>query len=610
MLTPWGESVTAENVWPEYPRPQFVRERWQNLNGRWQYAIRPRTDAMPEIWDGEILVPFCVESALSGVAQRLSDSQRLWYRRTFTPDTPNARSLLHFGAVDYHAALWINGAFVASHSGGFDAFTVDITNFLREGANELIVCADDPTSASDQPRGKQHLNPQGIWYTPVTGIWQTVWLEPVPLENSIAEIRLTPQLDTECVVAEVLLARPSRDPTLAVTLTARLGRTVVATLIGRPDRLLSLNVPAPQLWSPDNPALYDLEVALVRVADPSPATTERRAAAGLLREMPLRGQREADLYASARAIGAPLDVVSTYFGMRSIAVGSHPHTGEPTLLLNGSPVFHLATLDQGWWPDGPYTPPADAALVYEIEFLKAAGFNAARKHIKVEPARYYYHCDRLGLLVWQDMPSGFLPAQFVAPNDEAEGLRSSASTQVFENELTRMIRALRSHPSIVVWVLHNEGWGQFDSARLTAAVRSIDPTRVIDAGSGWLDLGAGDLIDRHDYAPEPTAPAPDERRARVIGEFGGLGWPVEGHLWNPHMRNWGYQTFRSAADLKTAYVRTTAAVGRAMREDGVCAAVYTQTTDVEGEVNGLLTYDRRVEKIPRAWLAATHASFK
>jgi len=605
LLTQWGEVLTPAAAWPEYPRPLCVRAAWQNLNGLWQYAVRARRAAMPTAWDGEILVPFCIESVLSGVSRRVGNGERLWYRRTFVAASIDARTLLHFGAVDQRVALWVNAAYVGSHDGGFDPFTVDISEYLHAGDNELIVCVDDDTNDSERPRGKQHAKPQGIWYTPVTGIWQTVWLETVPRENHIDEVRITPELEAAMVRVEVLLARPTRDPTLAVRLTVRLGDRVVARTIARPDRMVEIALDAPQAWSPAQPTLYDVEAELVRIVDPFPTEPPTADGVAVRRAVPLRGRRGALLYAAATLTGAVLDCVHSYFAMRSVRVGVHPATGQPTLLLNGEPVFHLATLDQGWWPDGLYTPPADAALVYEIGYLKAAGFNAVRKHAKIEPARYYYHCDRLGLLVWQDMPSGFLPAQFVAPNDEAEGLRSIAGSEVHELTLARMVRRLRQHPSIVVWVLHNEGWGQFDSARLTHYIRGIDPSRPVDAVSGWLDVGAGDLLDVHDYAAAPGAPAGDGRRALVIGECGGLGWPVEGHLWDPAMRNWGYQTLRSRAELQAAYARLVAALVVA-RDAGVCAAVYTQTSDVEGEVNGLLTYDRRVEKLPRNWLADIH----
>ena len=612
MLTRWGRDIVRDAVLDDYPRPQMARASWTNLNGVWQYAITPRNAPQPHAWDDEILVPFCVESPLSGVGRTVSPLDRLWYRRVFairdSARLADQRTLLHFGAVDYECAIWINGGLAGAHTGGFDPFTLDITEYVRPGDNEIIVGVTDPTSSDDQPRGKQHLKPQGIWYTPVTGIWQTVWLEQVPIRAHIEELNIAPTDDCDGIVFTGYLHRPSRDPELALRLTVRLGDKVVAELTVRPDRAVTVPIADPVLWTPDSPTLYDVEVALLRVPNPLPEDNDQQAVARLLRNVPLRGETEAARYADADITSAEeIDRVTGYFGLRRIELGPHPAGGHPTLLLNGAPVFHLGPLDQGWWPDGLHTPPADAAMIYEIEYLKAAGFNTLRKHIKVEPARYYYHCDRLGILVWQDMPSGFLPAQFVAPNDEGEALRSSRATEAYEIELQRIINRLKVHPCIVIWVLHNEGWGQFDTERLTDRIRGLDPTRLVNAASGWRDMGAGDLIDRHDYRADPTAPEADGQRALVVGEYGGVGWPVKDHLWNPEMRNWGYQTFHSAHEVKDAYRKATDAIIEMHTVQGLSGAIYTQTTDVEGEINGLITYDREVEKYPPEWLAEVHA---
>lgn len=607
MRTPWGERITAEPVWPEYPRPQLVRDRWLNLNGTWNYAITARREGRPLSWDGEIRVPFAVESDLSGVGRAVGPGDRLWYRREFgTPaGWAGQRILLHFGAVDFEAAVWVNDGWVGAHSGGFDPFSFDITGFLRPGTNELAVAVWDPTDEGQQARGKQSLSPQGIWYTAVTGIWQTVWLEPVPAENHIAELRLEPDLEGEAVAVEAVLGIPTTRTDLAVRLTvSEEGRDVAVKFIP-PDRQARVPVRDPRRWSPGDPFLYDLTAELLPVEELwGPQGPER---GGPLRRDPLRGPEELERYEEAAVAGDALDTVHGYFGMRSIAVGPHPNTGRQALLLNGSPVFHLGTLDQGWWPDGLFTPPSDEAIIYELEYLKRAGFNALRKHVKVEPARYYYHCDRLGLLVWQDMPSGFVPAQFVAANDRGEAVKPRATVEQQELEMRRIVGNLKAHPSIVVWVIHNEGWGQFDSARLTDWIRSLDRDRLIDAASGWLDGGAGDVRDRHDYAEVPSPLNPPGRRALVLGEFGGIGRPVEGHLWDPAKRTWGYQTYSSRSEVQEAYRRKLEAVVGMAREQGLSGAIYTQTSDVEGEVNGLLTYDRRVEKLPPEWLREVHA---
>jgi beta-galactosidase/beta-glucuronidase len=606
MFTRWGKEITADSAWQDYPRPQLVRLEWQNLNGLWQYAITDRAlGGFPEQWEGAILVPFCVESKLSGVARQISETQRLWYRRQFVVADLTRRTLLHFGAVDFEAVVWINGAYADSHKGGFDPFSIDISELLQAGPNEIVVTVTDPTNRADQPRGKQHNHPSGIWYTPVTGIWQTVWLEQVPRFNHIEELRITPAADCTSVSIVAFLARPSRDPELALQIQVKLRGQVILEQMARPDRRIDIPIPDAQLWSPQQPTLYDMEVALVTVENPLPAANEEQQLASLWRKTPLRGATESGLYAHSNP-RQQIDSVSSYFGLRNVCLGAHPRTGQPTLLLNNEPVFQLGTLDQGWWPDGLQTPPSDEAMVFELEYLKAAGFNTLRKHIKVEPSRYYYHCDRLGILVWQDMPSGFLPGQFVAPNDEGEGLRHGRSTEQYELELQRMLRCLHNHPSVVCWVLHNEGWGQFATARLTDRIRSLDSSRVVNAVSGWLDVGAGDVIDRHDYESAPAAPEPDGVRALVMGEYGGIGWPVAHHLWNPDMRNWGYHTYQSQEAVYDAYQALTNAIIEMHLRVGVCAAIYTQTADVEGEVNGLLTYDREVQKFAPAWLARVH----
>ncbi|MDP7596217.1 MAG: glycoside hydrolase family 2 TIM barrel-domain containing protein [Pseudomonadales bacterium] len=611
MLTRWGEAIqrvtSKDDVWREYPRPQLKRAAWLNLNGLWQYAIAPRTASKPSAWDGEILVPFAVESPLSGVQKSVSIEERVWYQRDFSlPDGwPDQRIILHFGAVDFEAAVWINGAYVGSHRGGFDPFSMDITDFIQPDVNTLTVTVWDPSSLGDQPRGKQHMKPQGIWYTSVTGIWQTVWLEPVGKEAHIDEIRIRSDLSDSSITLDLLIARPTTRQTLAARIRVLDGDTEVAATLMRPDRRITLKIPTVHTWSPQDPHLYDLVAELVPISDPFVEQGEGKEQSG---RWPRHGKLEADRYRNAEVTGEALDSVTAYFGMREIKLAPGSHTNQPCLLLNGKDVFHIGPLDQGWWPDGLHTPPSDEAIIYELEFLKAAGFTCLRKHIKVEPARYYYHCDRIGLMVWQDMPCAFAPAQHVAPYDETDQVRKSSSNEQFELELRRMLDHLVNHPSIVMWVIQNEGWGQYDTARLTRWVKDLDPDRVVNSSSGWLDLGVGDVNDKHDYGPTPGLPASDPARAVVMGEYGGIGWPVKGHLWNPEMRNWGYQTYHDQEAVQNAYRQKTEGIVSMRDKVGVCGAIYTQTSDVEGEINGLLTYDRKVEKLPREWLREVHES--
>jgi hypothetical protein len=559
LMTRWGAEVDPAAVLPEYPRPQLVREAWLNLNGAWDYALTQPDAGAPQGYEGQILVPFPLESQLSGVAKELN-GRRLWYRRSFElpPSWEGQRILLHFGAVDWDATVWLNEHEVGRHRGGYDPFTFDITEALIAGSQELVVAVIDPSDAGTQPRGKQVREPEGIWYTPSSGIWQTVWLEPVPAW-SIAELRLSSDLEANTVRAEVGVrgAPPNGGGTVTAQLLAE-GRPI-ASASGALDEALELTVAAPRLWSPNDPFLYDLI---------------------------LRLEREDEV----------IDEVVSYHGMREIAIGPGSD-GHLRLHLNGEPLFQYGLLDQGFWPDGLYTAPSDEALRYDLEVTKRLGFNTVRKHVKIEPARWYYWADRLGLLVWQDMPSG---DAFVG-NGGGEIARDPASADQFERELKRMVNSLGNHPSIVMWVIFNEGWGQYDSERLTAWLRGHDPSRLVNAASGWNDLGAGDVFDIHRY-PGPGAPDADGERASVLGEFGGLGLAQPGHLWQED-ENWGYVGLPTVQALDERYRTLLAELRELIVRRGLTAAIYTQTTDVESEVNGLMTYDREIIKLEPVALA-------
>jgi hypothetical protein len=562
LTTRWGAELDLAAVLPEYPRPQLVRDAWLNLNGPWDYALTDPDAEEPSDYLGEILVPFPLESQLSGVTVALGD-RRLWYRRTIElpPAWSGQRILLHFGAVDWDATFWVNGREIGRHRGGYDPFWFDITDALAEGVQELVVAVLDPSDAGPQPRGKQVREPGGIWYTASSGIWQTVWLEPVP-EWSIAGLRPTSDLSAGAVRLEVETRGAPTEGAGRVVAELLADGQIVAETAAAPDTPLTLTAPEPHPWSPDDPFLYDLVVRL-----------------------------ELD--------GTVVDEVRSYHGLREISLGAGDD-GALRLLLNGEPVFQYGLLDQGFWPDGLYTAPSDEALRYDLEVTRRLGFNLVRKHVKVEPARWYYWADRLGLLVWQDMPSG---DAFVG-NGGGEIERSPASALQFELELQRMVDALNHHPSVVMWVIFNEGWGQYDSGRLTEWLRDYDPTRLVNAASGWNDLGAGDVLDIHRY-PGPGAPVADQARASVLGEFGGLGLGLPGHLWQEE-DNWGYVGFGSALALGERYRELLAELRALIVREGLVAAVYTQTTDVETEVNGLMTYDRETIKLEPVALAFAH----
>ncbi len=565
IMTEWAKNLQPDNALPEYPRPQMVREDWLNLNGLWDYAITAKDAKSPESFDGKILVPFPVESALSGVGKPVGEKNKLWYGRTFIVPSgwKGKRVILRFGAVDWETTVWVNGKQLGSHKGGYDAFSFDITGALEgAGPQKLSVSVWDPTDQGTQARGKQVANPGGIMYTAVTGIWQTVWLEPVS-EAYIDSFKIVPDIDAGQAVLDISLAGGARDYTVEAV--AKDGAVTKSQAKAGADKQLILPLKAPKLWSPDSPFLYDLVLTL----------KDRN--------------------------GKTIDQVKGYFGMRKISLGKD-RAGITRIMLNNEFVFQFGPLDQGWWPDGLYTAPTDEALRYDIEFTKKLGFNMARKHVKTEPDRWYYWCDRLGLLVWQDMPSG---DKFIGPN-EADIQRTEESSAQYKLELQRLITGYWNHPSIILWVPFNEGWGQFDTAGIATFVKQLDPSRLVNSVSGWADRGVGDMHDIHIY-PGPAMPEPEANRAAVLGEFGGLGLPVPGHTWQ-EKKNWGYQNFKDVPALTAAYSEL---IGKLypMIEKGLSAAVYTQTTDVEIEVNGLATYDRAVTKIDAAQVSRINKGY-
>ncbi|MHB8862262.1 MAG: glycoside hydrolase family 2 protein [Pirellulaceae bacterium] len=543
LATRWTQEVTPDNAWREYPRPQLVRKEWTNLNGLWQYAITEGAAEQPHSFSGEILVPFPIESALSGVMKPVNPQHRLWYQRSFdAPAIEGRRLLLHFGAVDWQCTVWVNGQQVAEHTGGYDPFTIDITSAVKQGTNDLVVAVRDPTDTHYQPRGKQVLQPQGIMYTAVTGIWQTVWLEVVP-RDYIESLKLVPDVDRQQLTVTVHALTPHASVELGVTIKVLDAGNVCQAASGKAGQPVLLKIPEAKLWSPDSPHLYDLQIELT-------------------------------------ADGQAVDHVESYFGMRKIEVRKD-EDGINRLMLNNRVLFQYGPLDQGWWPDGLYTPPTDAAIQYDIEMTKKYGMNMARKHVKYECARWYYWCDRLGLLVWQDMPSG-------------DAQRNADSKANYRRELQAMVDALHNAPCIVMWVPFNEGWGQHDTAEVVQWMEQYDPTRPINEASGWTDMGSGTVSDMHSY-PGPGMRPVEEKRVVVLGEFGGLGMPVAGHTWQAQ-KNWGYVSYENAQQLTDAYVDLLTRM-RPLIGQGLSAAVYTQTTDVEIEVNGLMTYDREVNKI-------------
>ena len=590
IMSRWAKEVTPENVWQEYPRPQFERSTWKNLNGMWDYVILKPNQPKPKSYEGKILVPFSFESALSGVGRSITPEEKMWYRKKFIipSEWKGKRILLNFEAVDHDTNVWVNDIFVGSHKGGFDRFSFDITTFLNVRGNQTIeVSVKDGTNLSPQLRGKQHFKPSGIVYTPVSGIWQTVWLEAVSNEAYLGEVKITTDID-KGIVKITPFGHEALRSSYKVKASIYKNKSKIAEGSVSTNKLIELKIREPKLWSPDNPNIYDLKLTLTNPK------------------------------------GKIIDQVDSYFGMRKISLGNHK--GVKYLFLNNKPLFHYGTLDQGWWPDGLLTPPSDEAMRYDIEITKAMGFNMIRKHVKIEPDRWYYHCDHLGILVWQDMPSGgkmvekingpttnkrgdkkyYTNLQHVGRTDGDLNKNINESIQ-FETELRKMINIHYNSPSIVVWVPFNEGWGQYDTCRISDLVKALDSSRLVIPTSGWSLRNCGDIYDIHTYDVDLKKPPYHQDRATVIGEYGGIGLPIKKNLWNPNTINWGYQTYNSQKELIESYEYKFNQILKMKEMHGLSGAVYTQTTDVEGEVNGLLTYDREVIKIPTEILKNLHS---
>jgi hypothetical protein len=567
MRTRWAAEVTPENVWDAYPRPQLRRDNWTNLNGMWDYAVTTKEEELiPEKWDGKILVPFAIEAPLSGVERRFTPDDALWYQRTVEIEKKkNKRYLLNFEAVDYESVVWVNDQLVGSNIGGNLPFSFDITEAAKEGGNRILVRVTDATDQKGayQLHGKQRLNPKGIFYTPVSGIWQTVWIEEVPSLH-VDHVKVSTKASGRITVA-VTLDGYGKGDNIEVMVLHR--GDEMAGKKGK-EGVFEITVPNPRLWSPEQPNLYDLRIT------------------------------------------AGTDVVHSYFGIRETGIEKDSE-GHWRFTLNGNPIFHWGTLDQGWWPDGLLTPPSEEAMVSDIQFLKDAGFNTIRKHIKVEPRRYYYHCDKMGMLVWQDQVSAMTDNPEwtrLKPNPPTVKWPKEAHAQ-FMSELKLMIDTLHNHPSIVQWVPFNERWGQHQTLEVGDWVTAYDKTRQNNIASGGNFFPGGHIVDAHHY-PHPEFPYSDGEGGRftdfvkVMGEFGGHGFPVEGHVWDTKTNNWGYGGLpKDKAEWLERY-RTSIKMLADLKSGGIAAGIYTQTTDVEGEINGLLTYDRRVQKITPGELKA------
>ncbi len=563
ILTEWAAQVDPTIPWNVYPRPDLKRDDWMNLNGLWDYSISEIGSAMPISWEGKILVPYPVESALSGVKRRVNEDEVIWYRREFKVPKKwrNQRIILNFEASDWETTVWVNGELVGSHKGGYSPFSMEITKYAeRDRSIELIVSVWDPTDKGTQPRGKQVSRPGGIWYTPTSGIWQTVWLEPVS-SSYISSFKLVSSVNEKSIT---VTPEVTGEYAGKVLLTISKNGEVVGTNQGEAGRDITIKIADPILWTPENPALYDIKLALVD------------------------GKKA-------------IDVVTSVAGIRKISIGK-TEDGITRILLNNEFLFQNGTLDQGFWPDGLYTPPTEDAMVSDLMMLKSMGFNMLRKHVKVENRVFYNWCDRIGLLIWQDMPNG--DSHISGPMPDI--IKDPEADKQFRYELEQLINLHYNHPSIVIWVPFNEGWGQYNTGEITRFIKNIDSTRLVISASGWTDRGTGDINDIHNY-PDPRVPLPEENRAIVLGEYGGLGLAIENHTWE--QTNWGYRVMSDVSDLLAKYELYSTEIRRLVQEEGLSAVVYTQTSDVETETNGLITYDRKIDKMGSGNILKAHSGY-
>ncbi|MBU2513682.1 hypothetical protein KJ966_20270 [bacterium] len=573
ISTPWKESVDTSLPLPEYPRPQMVRQEWISLNGIWTYSITSKDSKIPECFTEDILVPFAPETELSGVMRALKPDERLWYQRTFSlpEDWYSKRVVLHFEAVDWQCACFVNGQLLGEHTGGYISFSFDLTEVLQKGENEIVLSVWDPTDSHWQQVGKQVLNPDKIYYTATSGIWQTVWLEAVAIENHILDLKLTPDPASKCLEVAVK-SRVAEECNIIVFAEGQ----EIQTVKGLTNQPVRLSIPNPRLWSPEDPFLYDVAVQLF----------------------------DKELL---------IDEVKSYFGIRSVSIRKSL-SGHRRIYINDSPCFLHGPLDQGYWPESGMTPPCEEALLFDLRKIKEMGFNMVRKHVKVETRRWYYHADRLGLVVVQDMINGgknmagdletsliiALGGPHKRDNTPKAYLKAGReiveSRKDFERELLEMMDHLHNHPSLMVWVPFNESWGQFDSKRIAKLMREHDPTRLIDHASGWYDQGVGDFRSRHRYVLKLKKPPSKDKRVYFLSEYGGYSLICKNHLWDPD-RDFKYKTYKSREQLEQAYRNLIRKQVIPLIPKGLGAAIYTQLSDVEIECNGLFTYDRKIQKI-------------